>query len=90
MSGLTDDEFRVLDELYFVISYSELQGMVAMPQALLHATLSGLLDRELIVQMRYLEELKDFEKLVYPDPLTFKQSSFVASRKGLLVHNSRS
>lgn len=90
MSGLSDMEFRVLDELYFVTAYHELLELTALEEGQFRETLLGLIDQGLVHQMRYNATINDFERLEQPDRASCLQSSFVASRQGLLIHNMRS
>ncbi|MEO6168290.1 MAG: hypothetical protein ABIO46_11770 [Chitinophagales bacterium] len=89
MSTLTESEFLVLDELYFVTSYQEILQEVRMDENSLRSTLISLLEKGFVVQLKYNESMKDFEKLEKPDLPILQHSSYVASRQGLLIHNSR-
>ena len=89
MNELTDLEFRIIDELYFVTSFSDLTYALAEGQSSLTEGLRTLLEKELITQLVFEQELKDYRKLEKPDFDTLEHSYFVASRKGLLIHNSR-
>lgn len=89
MSELSDLEFRILDEVYFVSSYETILENVGVDKDLFQAGLVGLLEKDLITQMKYNQSLKDFEKFEIPDISLITTSCFVATRKGLLIHNSR-
>lgn len=85
MTPIQDD---ILDELYFVTGFRELQKALNLPDETLSQELQKLLAQE-------------FVKCFYPDPdtevtfspATFEQEGrsyfFLASKKGLLAHNSR-
>lgn len=90
MNGLNDTEFRVMDELYFVTAYNELLELTVLDEGLLNKTLFGLIVQGLVHQMKYNANINDFEKLEQADTASFFQSSFVATRQGLLMHNMRS
>jgi len=87
MNSLTDLEYRVLDELYFVSSFQNLQDNLVEEKSLVINALKNLLENNLVTQVK-MEAGKE-EKLDVPDPASIEHSYFVASKKGLLIHNSR-
>ncbi|MBK9732407.1 MAG: hypothetical protein IPO83_14220 [Chitinophagaceae bacterium] len=89
MEALTENEFLLLDELYFVTSFGEVLQELAIDKDLFLSTLTGLLAKGFVIQLNYNDVIKDFEKLEKPDLAFLESSSFVASREGLLIHNSR-
>ncbi|WP_018478281.1 hypothetical protein [Pontibacter roseus] len=84
---MTDNEFAILDELYFVTSYSDLKTTVSLTDAELCEALRSLISR-------------GYVKILYPDQdtehdydeHTFGQHCqkfyFLATKAGLVVHNS--
>lgn len=84
---MTENEFTILDELYFVTSYPDLK------------ITSALSDKELCVALRDLIT-KGYIRILYPDPDTeypYNEESFgqhcqeyffLATKAGLVVHNS--
>ena len=84
---MTENEFDVLDELYFVTSYSDLRSTLSMDEAALYAALTGLL-------------AKGYIKILYPDPdseynfsetefsLNHRDCFFLATKAGLVEHTS--
>ena len=90
MSELTDLEFRIIDELYFVTSFNDLLNSLDEDQSKLLNGVKMLLEKELITQLIFDDALKDYRKLDTPDFQALEDSYFVASRQGLLIHNSRS
>lgn len=84
---MSDNEFDILDELYFVTPYADLKS-----------TLS-LTDEELCAALQVLIR-KGYVKIFYPDPDTeveydeagfskhCQQYAFLATKAGLIVHNS--
>jgi DNA-binding Lrp family transcriptional regulator len=85
---MSDLEFDILDELYFVISFKELQKHLHLSEEVLANTLSNLLNKgwvkcfyaggdEIVLQ----EEL-DFET-------KYSTYHYLATKAGLLAHNSR-
>ncbi|TYZ10930.1 MarR family transcriptional regulator [Hymenobacter lutimineralis] len=85
---MTDAEFDLLDELYFVSSFNDLAQRTALPPAELDKQLRNLLEQGLV-------------RLYWPDAdteLAFEPSSFgaisrdsfyLASKEGLLQHNTQ-
>jgi DNA-binding IclR family transcriptional regulator len=85
---VTDTAFEILDELYFVTSYSELATRSGLPEETLCKELDVLITKGLV-------------KCFYPDPdteITFEAAGFaeacrnyfyLATKAGLLAHNSR-
>ena len=87
MNSLTDLEYRILDELYFVSSFPNLLNNVSGEKKSVVESLQHLLENELVTQIK--PDGGTEEKLEVPDFSTLEQSYFVASKKGLLIHNSR-
>ena len=87
MNSLTDLEYRILDELYFVSSFQTLLENFDEEKSLVFDSLKNLLENGLVIQMKY--EGGRERKLEATDLTTLEHSHFVASKKGLLIHNSR-
>lgn len=87
MNSLTDLEFSILDELYFVSSFQSLIDNVNKEKELVEEALRKLLQNDLVIQVKMHAGRE--EKLDTPDFDTLQESYFVASKKGLLIHNSR-
>lgn len=84
---MTDLEFDVLDELYFVIGFGQLQEELDMEEEALKDTLSTLLDKGwakcfLSVSEEALQDEIDFDN-------RYKEYYYLASKTGLLAHNGR-
>lgn len=85
---MTNAEFDILDELYFVTSFRDLAQKTGLPTTELENGLRSLLEQGLV-------------RSYWPDPdteLAYETSSFgaisrdayyLASKEGLLQHNSR-
>jgi DNA-binding Lrp family transcriptional regulator len=85
---VTDPEFDLLDELYFVTSFRQLAERTGLPAPELEQQLRQLLEQGLI-------------RSFWPDPDTelayettsfgaiARDASFLASKEGLLQHNTR-
>lgn len=84
---MSNNEFDILDELYFVTSYPDLKSTLSLTDAELCAALQALIR-------------KGYVKIFYPDPdteLEYEEASFgrhckeyffLATKAGLIVHNS--
>lgn len=81
---MTDTEFEVLDELYFVQSFAELQQETALEAAVLGKVLKAMYRKGWVSFMHSRsgeqQEGKDF-------PENYDQHFFLASKAGLLAHN---
>ncbi|QMU31349.1 hypothetical protein [Adhaeribacter radiodurans] len=85
---MTEIEFEIIDELYFVTSFHQLENALF------------LADEELCHSLQDLV-VRGYVKCYYPDPDTeieynkvkfskdYKQYYFLATKAGLMVHNSR-
>ncbi|WP_205503903.1 hypothetical protein [Rufibacter psychrotolerans] len=85
---MTDQEFDILDELYFVTSFKELQQKTGLPEPAFREALRGL------ISMNYIKCLFPDQDTEVPfDPDHFAREGhayfFLASKAGLLAHNSR-
>lgn len=84
---MTENEFAIMDELYFVTSYADLKST------------SALTDEELCTALRDLIA-KGYIRILYPNPDTEHEFDeavfgkqcqhyfFLATKAGLVVHNS--
>jgi len=85
MEELTNNEFDLLDELYFVQNYNELKDALEWNDAQIQSTLKS------VSQKGYVKLLSDhdteyaFSALNEDTP--WKQLYFLATKKGLMVHN---
>lgn len=84
---MTETEFDVLDELYFIQSFEALAQSLAMPETGLKETLHSLLQKGWIKCLQsasgeWPAEETEFEK-------QYKNYYYLATKAGLLAHNSR-
>ncbi|KAA3437913.1 hypothetical protein [Rufibacter hautae] len=85
---MTDQEFNIIDELYFVTSFEALLQELRMPDPELREALRGL------ISMNYIKCLFPDQDTEVPfDPEHFAREGhhyfFLATKEGLLTHNSR-
>ncbi len=84
---MSDNEFDILDELYFVTSYPDLRSTLSLSDEELCAALQALIQRG-YVRILYPDQDTDYEY----DEVRFGQHCqeyfFLATKAGLVVHNS--
>ena len=84
---MTDLEFEVLDELYFVISFDELKQATELDGETLCMVLRDLLNKEWIKCFRDRVEPVGVEEIKFE--LDYTKYYYLASKEGLLAHNGR-
>ncbi len=84
---MTDQEFDVLDELYFVQSFAYLKEELSLSVIELKSVLHSL------VKQGWIKCLYNMNDEVFEDELDFEKKYeeyfYLASKKGLLAHNGR-
>lgn len=86
---MNDLEFQIMDEVYFLCSFQQLLQVIGCDEEKLNDSLIELLNKNFIQQLVFDEDEKDYLKLESPDFSRIKTASYVATKKGLLEHNSR-
>ncbi len=84
---MSDQEFIVLDELYFVTSYPDLQQATDLPHNELRETLSGLFSKGWLKVFKTVAEELPEENIDLEADL--ENYYYLASKAGLLAHNGR-
>jgi len=84
---MTEDEYIVMDELYFVISYSELQSSVNLNSKKLKLILQGLWEKGWLRCYEGLDNELDLHTADISNH--FDKYHYLASKEGLMAHNSR-
>ena len=84
---MTDRQFEILDELYFVISYSELSEKLKLEDSILTKGLKELIEMGWVKCFNGNSELER-DEISFEDA-NFKKYNFLATKKGLFAHNSR-
>ncbi len=83
---MTDDEFEVLDELYFVQSFQDIYVTTAKSKNILIEVLSALYERG------WVRVFKEVDEEVPVNELDFLEHAddylYLASKEGLMAHNS--
>jgi len=86
---MTEAEWQILDELYFVTSYAELREQAGLPAEQLHAGLCALLQKGWVCQMYFEKEHQDYRRLEQPELNMLDNFAYLATKAGLLAHNNR-
>lgn len=84
---MSDQEFDVMDELYFVQSFDEVMEAADLEEEMLKQVLQGLMEKGWIRCMQSREGEVNGDKIDFHTH--FKQYFYLATKKGLLAHNSR-
>ena len=84
---MEENEYVILDELYFVVTFDELQRKTGFPEGRLKEELSNLLKKGWlkIVDLETDSEIED-HSVIERD---YKNYNYLASKAGLFAHNSR-
>ena len=84
---MTDIEYQIIDELYFVTQYNDLKGKINLPEEELKKEICNLLEKRWVKAIE-----NDFITEVEYDSLNFEDNintyCYLATKKGLLTHNS--
>lgn len=84
---MTDDEFNILDELYFVTSYQNLKDGSELDNKSLQQNLISMVGAGLVRVYKNVDEASELSEINMSDH--FKSYFYLASKKGLLEHNSK-
>lgn len=84
---MTNQEFDILDELYFLTSYTGLKENCGLKQSELIDNLWRLIDKEWVLCHQNNDEEINPTKIEFESQ--FANYHYLASKKGLLAHNAR-
>ena len=87
LNDMTDTEFDVLDELYFVQSYRALHGQLQISEEALKETLAQLVRKGWVKVLHSHDE--EVEQEAAQRVESYDNYYFLATKSGLLAHNSR-
>lgn len=88
MSNLSSIEFAIMDEVYFPAPFESIVKNTNLERELIKSTLKNLLEKKFVLQMKYNNTLNDFEKILESDLKHLEDYKYVASKQGLLEHNT--
>jgi len=77
--------YDLMEELYFVIAFNELQISTGIDAKVLVKILEELLKASWVDQLKF--DGNEYQKLEKPNFTNITQDAFLASKNGLLVHN---
>ena len=85
--SMTDREYEIMDELYFVISFRELLDNLPFEENELKTVLATLLDKQ------YIKCFSNVSDEIPPEHIDFENNyrnyHYLASKEGLFAHNTR-
>ena len=84
---MNDNEFDVLDELYFVQSYNDLRQMCGLDDRILIVVLANLYQKQWIRVLKSHDEDEDPKQVDLSNK--YQEYFYLASKKGLLAHNTQ-
>lgn len=84
---MTDLEFEILDELYFIIAFDELRMQLALEEQNLKKELHSLINKGWVRCM--LKGSDDVVETLDSFDSDFKKYNYLATKAGLLAHNGK-
>lgn len=84
---MTEEEFDIIDELYFVTAYSDLKEATELPDDKLKNNLINMAKRGWVRVYKNVDEESELEQLDFEN--NFQSYFYLASKKGLFKHNSQ-
>lgn len=84
---MNDDEFDIIDELYFVTSYNDLKVGTGYSDQELKINLKNMVQKGWIKIYKSVDEESEITELNYDQD--FQSFFYLASKKGLFKHNSQ-
>jgi hypothetical protein len=84
---MEDIEYDVMDELYFVISYKDLQNALGISDGALKQVLQNLIQRDWVKCLKTIDQ--EVVAGEYDFDQFYQQYYYLATKAGLLAHNRR-
>ena len=84
---MTDEEFDIIDELYFVTAYADLKEATDYTDQQLKQHLNALAKKGWVRVYRSVDEESELDKLDFDND--YQGFFYLASKKGLFEHNAR-
>lgn len=85
--AMTDAEFDILDEVYFVTGYQTVREQLELSEADFSEGLRGLLQKGFVQQLYFDPDQGDYLKRDTPDLQQLSHYHYLATKEGLLAHN---
>jgi hypothetical protein len=89
MRELTELEFDILNVLYFVEPFEKILEEVDSPANVVADSLKFLIDQKLVVPMRWDDESQNYLRSFIYDTDDMNAYRYLATKEGLILHNSR-
>ncbi len=86
---LSDLEWDILNSVYFVEPFENILEEVRLPAPIVADGIKTLIHKKMIVAMRWDEEKMEYVRSFIYDSDNMKAYSYLATKEGLLAHNSR-
>ena len=84
---MTDLEYEIMDELYFVISFNDLQQKLSLEEMQLKLSLGNLLDLGYVKCFTNVSDEIPNEEIDFEN--NYRIYHYLASKEGLFAHNSK-
>ncbi|MEQ6169044.1 MULTISPECIES: hypothetical protein [unclassified Ekhidna] len=84
---MTDEEFDIIDELYFVTAYADLKEATDLSDAELKENLVKMAKKGWVRVYKSVDEESELDKLDFDND--YQSFYYLASKKGLFEHNSQ-
>ena len=89
IAELDDVEYEILNCLYFVEPFEKLLEELNFPSNIIADVLKTLIQKKLVVAMKWDEQSQDYKRSFIYDSDNMHAYSYLATKEGLLSHNSR-
>lgn len=86
---LTDIEYDILNAIYFVEPFENILAECKAPANIVADVLKQLIHKKYVVAMRFDEETQEYVRSFIYDSDNMHAYSYLATKEGLLVHNSK-
>jgi hypothetical protein len=86
---IDDLEFDILNRLYFVEPFEKILEEVSYTPAIVGDTLKTLIHKKMVVAMKWDDEKQDYLRSFIYDSDNMHAYSYLATKEGLIAHNSR-
>lgn len=83
---MSPEQYAILDQLYFVESYSVLVQEVKLPESIILRELMDLIQKQYVQVMRFDEKLQEYVPTPFLERDSLSNCYFVATKEGLLKH----
>lgn len=86
---LSDIEYDILNAIYFVEPFENILAECRAPEQIVADVLKQLIARKLVTPMQFDSDKQEFIKTFFYDSDNMRAYHYLATKEGLLAHNSR-